>query len=134
MAAYKGMDGMEGAAYYYYELPKNPVNDWLVKEHTKRYNAPPDIFTAGGMTAAIAAVQAIKKANSTDTHKLISAMEGMKFQTPKGEMYFRKEDHQAMQSMYHFRIKTDPKVAWGVPTLVREIKPDELKLPIRNKR
>ena len=33
-------------------------------------------------------------------------------------MTFRKEDHQAMQSMYHFKIKVDPAFAWGVPELV----------------
>ena len=35
-------------------------------------------------------------------------MEGMSFDTPKGKMTFRKEDHQALQSMYHFKIKVDP--------------------------
>jgi len=49
-------------------------------------------------------------------------------------MTFRPEDHQAMQSMYHFRIKLDPAFSWGVPELVREIKADEMNIPIRNKR
>jgi branched-chain amino acid transport system substrate-binding protein len=49
-------------------------------------------------------------------------------------MTFRKEDHQAMQSMYHFRIKNDPAFTWAVPELVREIKPEEMQVPIRNKR
>ena len=62
-----------------------------------------------------------------------AAMEGMSFDTPKGKMTFRKEDHQAMQSMYHFKIKADPAFAWGVPELVREIKPEEMQVPIRNK-
>ena len=43
---------MEGAIYYYYGFPKNPMNDWLVAEHQKRFNAPPDFFTAGGFAAA----------------------------------------------------------------------------------
>ena len=47
---------------------------------------------------------------------------------------FRVEDHQAMQSMYHFKIKVDPAFAWGVPDLVREIKPEEMNVPIKNKR
>ena len=42
-------------------------------------------------------------------------MEGMSFDTPKGKMTFRKENHQAMQRMYHFRIKTTRRFAWGVP-------------------
>jgi len=133
MAAYKELPGMEGATYYYYEIPKNPVNDWLVAEHTKRFNAPPDFFTAGGMAAGIAVVEALKKAPSGATEDLIKAMEGMEFMTPKGTMKFRKEDHQALQSMYHFRIKVDPAVAWGIPELVRELKIEDMDVPVRVK-
>jgi len=135
MAAYKNFPGMEGATYYYYDIPKNPVNDWLVKEHEKRFGSPPDFFTAGGMAAAMAVVEALKKTHGdTKTEGLIKTMEGMSFDTPKGKMTFRKEDHQAMQSMYHFRIKVDPSVAWGIPELVKEIKPEDMDVPIRNKR
>lgn len=135
MAAYKQFPGMEGATYYYFGIPKNPVNEWLVANHYKRFKQPPDFFTAGGMSAGIAIVEALKKtAGDTATNKLIKTMEGMSFETPKGKMTFRAEDHQAMQSMYHFRIKVDPAFPWGVPELVREIKPEEMNVPIRNKR
>lgn len=134
LAAYKALPGMEGATYYYYEIPQNPANKWLVAEHYRRFKLPPDFFTAGGMSAGIALVESIKKAGGTDTEKLIAAMEGLSFETPKGRMTFRKEDHQAMQSMYHFKIRVDPGLDWAVPTLVREIKPEEMKVPIRNKR
>ena len=134
MAAYKPLPGMEGATYYYYEIPKNPVNDWFVAEHQKRFNAPPDFFTAGGFAAAMAAVTAVRKAGGSDSEKLIAAMEGMEFDTPKGKMVFRKEDHQALQSMYHFKVKVDPNVAWAIPELVREIKIEDMNVPIRNKR
>lgn len=134
LAAYKQFPGMEGATYYYYDIPKNPVNDWLVKEHRSRFNAPPDFFTAGGMAAGMAVVEALERTNGdTDTEKLIRAMEGMRFDTPKGPMTFRKEDHQAMQSMYHFRVKVDPNLPWAVLDLVREIKPEEMQVPIRNR-
>ena len=135
MTAYKQFPGMEGATYYYFAIPKNPVNEWLVANHYKQFKAPPDFFTAGGMSAAIAVVEALKKTQgNTDANKLIAAMEGMSFETPKGKMTFRKEDHQAMQSMYHFKIKVDPAFAWGVPELVGEIKPEQMDVPIRNKR
>lgn len=130
---YKPLVGMEGATYYYYENPKNEINDWLVKEHFKRFNAPPDFFTCGGMSAALAVVAGLKKAGSTDTEKLIAAMEGMHFQTPKGEMVFRKEDHQALQSMFHFKIAAKPDVEWGIPELVRELTWQDMDIPIRNK-
>ena len=135
MAAYKRFPGMEGAAYYYFGIPKNPVNEAMVSEHYRQFKTPPDFFTAGGFSAAMAVVTALKKTNGdTNTNKLIQTMEGMSFDTPKGTMTFRKEDHQALQSMYHFKIKDDPAFPWGVPELVREIKPEEMNVPIRNKR
>jgi len=135
MASYKNFPGMEGATYYYFGIPKNVVNDALVAAHYKEFKAPPDFFTAGGFSAAMALVTALKKTNGdTGTNKLIKTMEGMSFDTPKGKMTFRKEDHQAMQSMYHFKIKNDPAFAWGVPELVHEIKPEEMDIPIRNNR
>ncbi len=135
MVAYKQFPGMEGAAYYYFGMPKNPVNEALVAQHYKQFKAPPDFFTAGGFSAAMAVVAALKKTGGdASANGMISAMEGMSFDTPKGRMTFRKEDHQAMQSMYHFKIKVDPAFAWGVPELVREIRAEEMNIPIRNKR
>jgi branched-chain amino acid transport system substrate-binding protein len=134
MKQFRQYPGIEGAIYYYYGFPKNPMNDWLVAEHQKRFNTPPDFFTAGGMAAASAAVGAIKKAGGTESEKLIAAMEGMEFDTPKGKMVLRKEDHQAMQAMYDFKIKANGKDEYDLLDLVREIPIAELPVPIRNKR
>ncbi len=135
MSVYKNFPGMEGATYYYYDIPKNSMNDTMVSRHIAKFKSPPDFFTAGGFAAAMAVVTALKKTGGdTNTETLIKNMEGMSFDTPKGKMTFRSEDHQAMQSMFHFRIKIDPTLAWAVPELVREIKPEEMNIPIRNKR
>ncbi|MCB5176520.1 substrate-binding domain-containing protein [Microvirga lenta] len=134
MQIYKNYPGMEGAIYYYHAFPKNPMNDWLVAEHQKRYGSPPDFFTAGGFAAASAALTAIEKAGGTDTEKLIAAMEGMSFETPKGTMTFRKEDHQALQPMYHFKVKGDGKDANDLLDLVNTIPADQMPIPVRNKR
>ncbi len=136
LKTWKGFPGVEGSIYYYYGFPKNKINDWFVAEHQKRYKSPPDFFTAGGFAAASAVVGAISKAGSTDTEKLITAMEGMDFDTPKGKMTFRKDDHQALQSMYHFRIKKTQNQTgeYDLLELVREIPASEMPLPIRNKR
>jgi branched-chain amino acid transport system substrate-binding protein len=134
MKTWKNYAGTEGTIYYYYAFPKNKMNDWLVAEHTKRYKSPPDMFTAGGFAAASAVHAALSKAPSLDSDKLIATMEGMEFDTPKGKMNFRKEDHQALQSMYHFRIKKQQKDEWDLLELVREIPASELPLPVKNKR
>jgi branched-chain amino acid transport system substrate-binding protein len=135
LKAYKPLKGLQGATYYYYTNPDNKINDWLVTEHKKRFDGmPPDFFTCGGFCAAMAVATAIKKAGSTDTEALIAAMEGMTFDTPKGEMKFRKEDHQAMQDMYHYEIKVDPNLPWAVCDLVRTIPYAKMDIPIRNKK
>jgi branched-chain amino acid transport system substrate-binding protein len=52
------------------------------------------------MTAAIAVVDALAVARSTEADSLISALEGLSFETPKGRMAIRPEDHQTLQTMY----------------------------------
>ncbi len=127
--------GMEGFTVYYHELPQNEVNDWLVSEHKKRFNEEvPDLFTPGGMSAAIAIVEAVKKIDGDmDSSKLIETMEGMSFATPKGEMTFRKEDHQALQTLYAIKLEKQEGVNYPVPVLIRELTPEETAPPIRNK-
>ena len=134
MKTWKSYAGTEGTIYYYYAFPKNKMNDWLVAEHRKRFKAPPDMFTAGGFAAASAVFNALSKVPDANSEKLVAAMEGMSFETPKGPMSFRKQDHQAIQSMYHFHIKKDQKDEWDLLELVREIPAAEMPLPVKNKR
>lgn len=132
---YPLLNGMLGATYYYYAIPKNSVNDWLVAEHQKRFGSPPDFFTACGMSTGIALVAALEKTGGdASAEKLIAAMEGMKFDTPKGPMQFRAEDHQALQPMYGFSLKVDPAAPWAVPELTRTFGIDDMNIPIANKR
>ena len=132
MKPWKGLD-VGGGTYYYYGFPKNAMNDWLVTEHQKRFKQPPDLFTAGGFVTAAAIVAGIKKANSADTEKLIAAMENMDFDTPKGKMKFRKEDHQAMQSQYQFKVKKSSAGEWDLLDLVREVPASEMPVPLKVK-
>ncbi|MDQ0268559.1 substrate-binding domain-containing protein [Cytobacillus purgationiresistens] len=131
----KPLVGMEGFSVYYHDLPKNEVNDWLVTEHKKRFNNEvPDLFTPGGMSAAIAIVEALKKTDGdTNSEQLIESMEGMSFETPKGTMTFREEDHQALQTLYAIKLESKEGVDYPVPTLIRELSPEETAPPIRNK-
>ncbi|MWB76890.1 ABC transporter substrate-binding protein [Pseudooceanicola sp. 216_PA32_1] len=130
LPTYKRFPGMEGAVYYYYEGFDNPINDWLVKEHMARFGTPPDFFTAGGMSAALAVAKALKEAPDYETDTLIETMEGMSWETPKGTMTFRPEDHQALQDMLHFKIRVDEGVDWAIPEKVRIIPADEMDIPI----
>jgi branched-chain amino acid transport system substrate-binding protein len=109
-----------------------PEHKAFLAAYQGRFKDYPRLGSVVGYTMIHALAAGIRKAGSTDTEKLITAMRGMEFQTPKGRMVFRAEDHQALQSMYHFRIKVDPAVEWGVPELVRELKIEDMQIPVRN--
>lgn len=135
LATMEPLVGMEGFTVYYHDLPKNDINKWLVDEHKKRFDGDvPDLFTPGGMSAAISIVEALKKTKgNTDSDKLIKTMEGMSFDTPKGKMTFRPDDHQALQTLYAIKLEKKEGVPYPVPVLIRELSPDETEPPIRNK-
>jgi len=119
--------------HYFWSCPKNAANDWLVKEHQKRYNSPPDFFTATGMMTGIAIVEALKKTNgNTDTETLIKAMEGMSFEGPKGKVYFHKDNHQLMQPMYEYKFVADDKAGINGTNVqcIREIPIEAMKFPV----
>ncbi|MFC4766011.1 substrate-binding domain-containing protein [Effusibacillus consociatus] len=126
--------GMQGPAPYYHALPQNDVNKWLVENHQKEFNSPPDLFTSSGFVAGVALVQAIKKAGSTDTDKLIAALEGLTVKGPKGDYTFRKEDHQALQPMYIVKLEKKQGVDHLVPVLVKELSGQDTAPPVTVKK
>ena len=127
----KKLPGAEGAMYYHYQAPKNEINDWLVAEHMKRNDGvPPDFFTCGGMAAALAIVKVLESTDDWSTDSLIKAMEGMTWDTPKGPMTFRPQDHQALQDMFMYKMKVTEGEKYAVPEVVKVIKADEMDIPI----
>ncbi|MDG5787441.1 substrate-binding domain-containing protein [Evansella sp. AB-P1] len=126
--------GMEGFSVYHYTLPNNPVNDYLVEEHMRLHDGEvPDLFTAGGMASAIAAVEALTlTGGDTNADALRDAMKGMSFDSPKGTMTFREEDHQALQALYAIELQEHEDYDYPLPVLIRELSPEETAPPIRN--
>jgi branched-chain amino acid transport system substrate-binding protein len=89
-----------GLNVYHYTVPDNEINDWLTERHFEEYNEPPDLFTAGGMASALALAAALEKTGGdTSGEAMIPALEGLKFQGPKGTYYIRPEDHVCEQPM-----------------------------------
>ncbi|MGQ0711132.1 MAG: substrate-binding domain-containing protein [Rhodoferax sp.] len=136
MAQFGSFPGMQGASYYYYGFSRSASNLWLVANHYTRFKSPPDFFTAGGFSAAMALVTALRHTQGdASAARLRAVMEGMRFDTPKGPMVFRREDHQAMQSMYHFRVARGARPG-AIPDLylVQEIPARDMLIPLRNQK
>lgn len=136
IAALKSMNsmvGMQGFCVYHHTLPQNnPANDWLVEQCKERYDEVPDLFTPGGMAAAMALVTALEKTNGdTDAELLISTMEGMEYDSPTGKRYFREEDHQSIQPLYEIILEKVEGVDYPVPKFVREIPAEDIAPPLK---
>lgn len=126
------LDGNPGFTVYYHTVAQNPVNEWLVEQHTAKHNAPPDIFVSGGMAAAMAVVTALEKTEGdTDAEVLISTMRGMEYDSPTGMRYFRSEDHQSQQSLFEITFTRKDGVDHIVPELIRIVPPEETADPIQ---
>ena len=76
MVAYKKFPGMEGALYYYFGIPKNPVNDAMVAQHYKRVQDAAGLLHRRRLRPRWPWSPPLKKTNGdTDTNKLIATME-----------------------------------------------------------
>jgi branched-chain amino acid transport system substrate-binding protein len=79
-------------------------------------------------------VEGIKKAGTADAEKLIPALEGLTVKGAKGDYTLRKEDHQAIQPMYIVKLEKKEGVDHLVPTLVKELSPQETAPPVNVKK
>lgn len=89
-----------GFHWYYGAYPDNPIAKRVVDTfREKGYGKHPDGFV--GMThAAISAISAALAKGAGETSKeLIPALEGMSFDSVKGKITLRKEDHQAISDV-----------------------------------
>jgi branched-chain amino acid transport system substrate-binding protein len=93
--------GNTSGILYHYTAPDNAINDFLVEKVLAQSGLPPDLFDADGMNAALLLLEALKvTGGDTSPDVLISSMEGLEFEGPKGTIYVRPEDHVAIQDMY----------------------------------
>ena len=72
--------------------------------YQKKFNDYPRLGSVVGYSTVIAAAAALKRAGSTDAEKIVTAMSGLAFDTPFGNVNFRAIDHQSTMGAYVGRI------------------------------
>jgi branched-chain amino acid transport system substrate-binding protein len=68
--------------------------------YQKRWNDYPRVGSVVGYTAMYTVANAIKKAGSPDSEKLVAALKGLKMDTPFGPIVYRALDHQSTMGAY----------------------------------
>jgi urea transport system substrate-binding protein len=105
------------AAWNYFESIKNPTNDAFIKMYkdwAKKQKLPnaDTVVTNDPMEATYIGIhmwaQAVEKAKSTDTDKVIAAMAGQKFKAPSGfEIEMDAKNHHLHKPVFIGEVKAD---------------------------
>ena len=94
--------GLYGGGNYLWYYPDTPANKAFVEKCKQIYNDPypSGIGIFGGYTSGKFLLDAILKAKSVDTEKVIKAMEGLTIDAVIGPMKMRSCDHQAITATF----------------------------------
>ncbi|MGF7162397.1 branched-chain amino acid transport system substrate-binding protein [Rhodoligotrophos appendicifer] len=109
-----------GSHWYYGSYQDIPTGKALYDEYVKRTGDKyPTGYIGPAHMALYAYANAIKAAGSTETDAVISALEGVKFESAKGELSFRKEDHQVISDINIKLGPADDELGWKVSDAVK---------------
>jgi branched-chain amino acid transport system substrate-binding protein len=110
-------EGVMGTMDYHFYHPHTPANDAFVKAFQNAYGNPPGFPAFHAYITAHFIAKAFRQARAIDREKFIHALEGMKVDSPVGEVEIRACDHQAVLPIfmgvtkkvpqYNFLISTD---------------------------
>lgn len=103
--AFEGVIG--GCSFYWGLEDKFASTKAFNQAFSKMYDGKlPSDYGALGYGGVRTVLEAVKKAGSVDTDKVITALEGLKYDYYKGPEYYRKCDHQSVQSVLVIKSKS----------------------------
>ena len=77
-----------------------PEHTKFLEAYRKRWDDYPRQGSVVGYAAVYTVANAVRRAGSADTEKLVEAMKGMQMQTPFGQIVWRAADHQSTMGAY----------------------------------
>ncbi len=92
-------EGWLVTGYPWYGI-STPEHSSFFIAYNAKYKDYPRLGSVVGYSAIKALEAGLRKANSTDTEKLITAFKGLQFTTPFGKATFRAVDHQSTMGAY----------------------------------
>jgi branched-chain amino acid transport system substrate-binding protein len=93
-----------GYPWYGINTPEHAV---FLKAYQDRFKDYPRLGSVVGYSAIMSLAAGIKKAQTTDTEKLVDAFKGLNLMTPFGPITYRSEDHQSTMGSFVGRTKNE---------------------------
>ncbi|MBI4736840.1 MAG: ABC transporter substrate-binding protein, partial [candidate division NC10 bacterium] len=106
-------EGMLVTGYPWYDIQR-PAHKEFVAKFQKKADRTPVVGSLVGYLTFLSIFEAIRKAGSTETEKMIAALEGLKVETPIGPISFRPFDHQSTMGAWVGTTKLDSRRGGGV--------------------
>jgi branched-chain amino acid transport system substrate-binding protein len=106
-------EGMLVTGYPWYDI-QNPAHRDFVAKLQKRTGRTPVAGSLVGYITFLSIFDAIRKAGSTETERLATALEGLRLETPIGPITYRSFDHQSTMGAWVGTTKLDSKRGVGV--------------------
>ena len=106
-------EGMLVTGYPWYDIT-TPVHREFVARYTQRTDKTPVLGSLIGYITYVAIADAIRKAGSTDTEKIVLAWKGLKVETPVGPITFRASDGQSTLGAWVGTTRIDAKRGVGI--------------------
>ena len=120
-------EGMLVTGYPWYDIPQ-PAHKEFVARFTKRTDKNPVLGSLVGYITYLSIFEAIRKAGSTETDKLVAAFRDLKVETPIGPISYRAFDGQSTMGAWVGTTKVDAKRGVGI-MVNHEYVPGEKVLP-----
>ena len=86
---------------------KTPEHAAFLKAYQDNFKDYPRLGSVVGYSSIMSLAAGIKKAQSTETEKLVTAFKGLSLMTPFGPITYRPEDHQSTMGSFVGRTKND---------------------------
>ncbi|NIA71516.1 ABC transporter substrate-binding protein [Pelagibius litoralis] len=106
-------EGVIGGTNYHWTLENSVASAKAFNDVYRKENkgAPPSDYGAYGYAGVGALLDGVMKAGTTDSDPVIAALEALKYDKYKGTQYYRKCDHQSVQSVFIIKSKSKKDMA-----------------------
>ena len=106
-------EGMLVTGYPWYDVAQPAHNDFVAR-FTKKTDKNPVLGSLVGYVTYLSIFEAIRKAGSTDTDKMVAAFRGLTVETPIGPISYRAADGQSTMGAWVGMTRVDAKRGVGV--------------------
>jgi branched-chain amino acid transport system substrate-binding protein len=106
-------EGMLVTGYPWYDI-QAPAHKQFVARFEKRAGRTPVAGSLVGYLTFLSIFEAIRKAGTTDTERLVASLEGLKVETPIGPISYRPFDHQSSMGAWVGTTKLDRSRGVGI--------------------